>query len=159
MTRILRTSMAPPPIRAEIRAVRPLHPSIGMRGISLIEVTIATALMTTMALGVAPLLASAVRANATARLQFAATTAASERMEDLLAAPFADALSPADALTVNYPDFSDIVTSAAGTFVRRWSITQYGGDPADTRVFSVRVTADGRPPLVTLTTIRTRTGP
>ena len=130
-----------------------------MRGISLIETMIATALLTTMAVGVAPLLASAVRANAAARLQFAATTAATERMEDLLAAPFAAAVSPTDSLTVDYPDFSDIVASGAGTLVRRWSITAYGRDPADTRVFSVRVIADGGPPLVTLTTIRTRTGP
>ena len=48
----------------------------GMRGMTLIEVAIATGLIAVIALGVAPLLAIAVRTNAAARLELAATAAA-----------------------------------------------------------------------------------
>lgn len=126
---------------------------------SLIEVVIATTLLAVMALGVAPLLAIAVRANAAARLEVDASAAATERMEQLLAVPFATALSPPDSLAVGYPEFSDTVPSPGGILTRRWSIGAYARDPDNTRVFSVSVSAAGRPPLAICTTIRTRTGP
>jgi Tfp pilus assembly protein PilV len=130
-----------------------------VRGIGLIEVAIATALLAVMALGIAPLLIGAVRANANARLELDAATAAGERMEQLLAAPFTAPLSSSDSLNIDYPGFSDVVDSPAGRLTRRWSVTAYASDPANTRVFSVRVLAAGRPPLATFTTVRTRTGP
>jgi type II secretory pathway pseudopilin PulG len=130
-----------------------------MRGTSLIEVAIATALIAVMALGVAPLLAIAVRANAASRLEVDAVAAATERMEQLLVSPFAETLSPSDALTVDYPNFSDSVSSPAGVLTRRWSITPAPFDADNTRVLSVRVTMRGRPPLASWTTIRTRMGP
>jgi Tfp pilus assembly protein PilV len=58
-----------------------------MRGTSLIEVAIATALIAVMALGVAPLLAIAVRANAASRLEVDAVAAATERLEQRIAPP------------------------------------------------------------------------
>jgi type II secretory pathway pseudopilin PulG len=129
-----------------------------MRGIGLIEVAIATALMAVIALGVAPLLTGAVRANADARLELDAAAAATERMEQLLASPFSAALSPSDSLTTDYPDFSDAVASHSAMLTRRWSVVPMYSDTADTRVLTVRIFAPGRPPLVTFTTIRTRTG-
>jgi prepilin-type N-terminal cleavage/methylation domain-containing protein len=130
-----------------------------MRGMTLIEVAIATALVAVIALGVAPLLAIAVRANAAARLELDATAAATERMEQLLAAPFAAAISPADSLAVDYQDFSDTVASSGGILTRRWCVRPSAFDPDDTRVFSVSVRAAGHPSLATWTTIRTRTAP
>jgi hypothetical protein len=130
-----------------------------MRGTSLIEVAIATALLAVMALGVAPLLAIAVRTNAASRLEVDAAAAATERMEQLLVAPFDAMLSPADALAVDYPGFSDTVNSPAGILTRRWSIGPAPFDTDDTRVFTVRVSVPGRPPLALWTTIRTRMGP
>ncbi|HWK09617.1 MAG TPA: hypothetical protein VNR64_06185 [Vicinamibacterales bacterium] len=130
-----------------------------MRGVGLIEVIVATALLAVMALGVAPLLAAAVRSNAEARLQLDAAAAATERMEQLLAAPFAAPISPPDSLTFDDPGFNDVVASPAGTLTRRWSTTPYAADPADTRVLSVVVCTPGRPRLTIVTTVRTRTGP
>jgi len=130
-----------------------------MRGTSLIEVAIATALIAVMALGVAPLLAIAVRANAASRVEVDATAAATERMEQLLVAPFAAMLSPGDALTADYPDFSDTVHSPAGILTRRWSVSRAPFDTENTRIFTVRVSVPGRPPLALWTTIRTRMGP
>ena len=130
-----------------------------MRGVSLIEVAIATALLAVVLLGVAPLLAMAVRSNTGSRLQLDATAAATERLEQLLAAPFATPLSPPDSLVSDYPGFTDTVASPAGTLTRRWCVVSSPADPLDTRIFSVRLTAPGWPPLTTMTTIRTRTGP
>ena len=126
---------------------------------SLLEVAIATALLTVVALGVAPLLAVAVRSNLMSRLQLDATAAATERMEQLIATPFDGPVSPSDSLTVDYSDFSDIVASPAGSLRRRWSITPAPFDPDNTRIFSVRVSASGTPALAAWTTIRTRTAP
>jgi type II secretory pathway pseudopilin PulG len=130
-----------------------------MRGMGLIEVAIATALLAVVALGVAPLLIGAVRANADARLQLDAVAAATTKMEQLLAAPFAVPISPADALTVDEPGFSEAVASHSATLKLRWSVAAFGGSPADARVFTVRALADARPPLVTFTTVRTRSAP
>ena len=126
---------------------------------SLLEVAIATALLTVVALGVAPLLAVAVRSNLMSRLQLDATAAATERMEQLIATPFDGPVSPSDSLTVDYSDFSDIVASPAGSLRRRWSITPASFDPDNTRIFSVRVSASGMPVLAAWTTIRTRIAP
>ncbi len=125
----------------------------------LIEVAIATALMAVVALGVAPLLMVAVRANADARLELDAAAAATERMEQLLADPFSMSLSPSDSLATDYPGFSDMVLSYSAALRRRWSVSALESDPGNTRVFTVRVLAAGRPPLATFTTVRTRTGP
>jgi len=129
-----------------------------MRGTGLIEVAIATALLAVLALGIAPLLIGAVRANADARLELDAAAAATTRMEQLLIAPFAEPLSPVDALAVDEPGFNDVIASHSAALRRRWSVTTLGVDP-DARVISVRILADGRPPLVTFTTVRSREGP
>jgi hypothetical protein len=129
-----------------------------MRGMGLVEVVIATALLAVIALGISPLLIGAVRATADARLELDAAAAATSMMEQLLVAPFAGPLSPPDALTADAPGFSDVVISHAAILKRRWSVTLAWGDP-DARVFSVRVLADGRPPVVTFTTVRSREGP
>ena len=126
---------------------------------SLIEVAMATALLAVVMLGVAPLLAIAVRSNMGARLQLDAAAAATERLEQLVAAPFAVPLSPRDSLMADYPGFVDTVLSPAGTLTRRWCVVASPADPADTRIFSVRVVAPGWPTLTTMTTVRTRTGP
>lgn len=125
---------------------------------SLVEVAIATALLATIALGIAPLLLGAVRANADARAELDAAAAATTTMEGLLVAPFAAPLSPSDALDVDEPGFNDVVVSHSAVFRRRWSVATLGGDP-DTRVFSVRILANGRPPVIVFTTMRTREGP
>jgi type II secretory pathway pseudopilin PulG len=138
---------------------RVLAPRWRMRGMGLIEVAIATALLAVVALGVAPLLIGAVRANADARLELDATQAAATRMEQLLTAPFATPVSPPDALATDYAGFSDAIVSHSAILKRRWSVTPLGSDAGLTRVFSVRVITDGRPTLTTITTVRTRTGP
>ena len=125
----------------------------------LIEVAIATALLAVIALGVAPLLIGAVRANGEARLELDATAVATAEMEQLLAAPFTTPISPADALTADYPGFSDAVPSHSALLTRRWCVVAFGADAGNARVFTVRVWAPGHPPVTTLTTVRTRTGP
>lgn len=130
-----------------------------MRGMGLIEVAIATALLAVIALGVAPLLIGAVRANADARLELDAAAAATTKLEQMLVDPFASALSPSDALTVDEPGFHDTVISHSAILKRRWAVSAFGGDPSGARVFSVRVGASGHPPLATFTTVRTRMGP
>ena len=79
--------------------------------------------------------------------------------EVVVSGPFASALSPSDALTVDEPGFHDIVISHSAILKRRWAVGAFGGDPSAARVFSVRVGASGHPPLVTFTTVRTRMGP
>jgi len=84
--------------------------------------------------------------------------------------------APPDALDRNVPGFVDFVgadgrwigrgatPTSGAAFVRRWSVTPYDSDPADTLVFTVVVfpVADGTgrafgPATVRLQTIRTRT--
>jgi len=130
-----------------------------MRGITLIETLIATTILAVLALGVAPLVAIAVRANAAARLELDALAAATERMEQLIAAPFDPPLSPADALATDYPAFSDRVLARGGTLIRRWSVLPLASDPDNARVLVVRVGAKGHAPLATFTTVRTRESP
>ncbi len=102
------------------------------RGFTLLEVIIATGLLTVIALGSAQLFALAIRQNMTARDHLLMTLAASRKIDELVAASRAGTLiaSPTDSLDRNTAGFFDLPVESGASYVRRWSVcfpTEYAG--------------------------------
>lgn len=127
-----------------------------VRGFSLLEVIIATSILTVALSALAALCATAVRANAVAGSTSVAAILAAAKMEQLHAIAW-DALAPSagDALVQDvggYCDFLDgkgrvlaaDALSPGTVYVRRWSVTPLPATPASAVVVQVRVTRAGR---------------
>lgn len=134
------------------------------RGFSLLEVLIATTIVTVALAALAQLFALAVNANTAARTITVATLLAADKMEqlrslawgfDATGLPVADpglATSPSDALKRNTAGFCDFVDERGrligeattpppgAVYLRRWSIEPLPADPANTLVLQVQVT-------------------
>jgi len=127
------------------------------RGFSLLEVLVATTLLTVAVSSLAQLLFIAARANAGARTTTYAVVLAQDKMEQLRGADITElAVSPPgvlDANTVGYVEYLDAsgrslggasaVPTAGTVFIRRWSIDPVAGDdgnPDHTIVLQVMVT-------------------
>jgi prepilin-type N-terminal cleavage/methylation domain-containing protein len=105
------------------------------RGFTLIEVIIATSLLTVIAVGSAQLFALAIRQNLAAREQLFITSAAARRVDELIAASRTGTLaaSPPDSLDRNSDGFFDLPVESGTPCVRRWSIwfpPEYAGGAA-----------------------------
>ena len=136
----------------------------GDRGFSLLEVLIATTILTVTLVALAQLVALSVTATTAAKETTMATVLGMEKMEQLRSLtwgfdasglPVDDprlAASPSDALVRNITGFCDFVdadgqplgdTAApppGAVYVRRWSIEPLPADPANGLVLQVRVT-------------------
>jgi prepilin-type N-terminal cleavage/methylation domain-containing protein len=124
------------------------------RGFSLLEVLVATTLLTVALSSLAQLLLIATRANAGARTTTYAVVLAQDKMEQLRGADVtALAASPPGVLgsnTVGYVDYLDAsgrslgggsAVPAEGTvFIRRWSVEPLAGSPDNSLVIQVVVT-------------------
>jgi Tfp pilus assembly protein PilV len=125
-------------------------------GFALVEVLIASTLLTVVLLAAAHLLASATAANLTAERTTTATVLAVDKIEQLRALPMDDpalALSPPDALAVSVEGQSDRLDAG---FVRRWSVAAVPSYPDDAVVVQVVVVDERSTRSVRLETIRTR---
>jgi prepilin-type N-terminal cleavage/methylation domain-containing protein len=136
-------------------------------GFSLIEVIVATAVLTVGVLGLAQLIVVSTVANRDARATTTATVLARSKMEELRAAPFDGlAASPPGVLAADTPGFVDYidgsgaaVPSSAATFVRRWAITPLASDPLNAVILQVLVRTTGKIGGETrLMSVRTRWG-
>ena len=142
----------------------------GGAGMSLVEVIVAMALFTVVAVSASHLVVWAMRALWAGGAETVATMAAQSRMEELLALEWRfDAAgnrvsdprlspSPPDALTANVPGFADYLNRdgqsvgvgadppAGAAFVRRWSVRPMAAAPEDSLVLQVLVVplANGR---------------
>jgi len=107
------------------------------RGFSLLEVLVATTLLTVALSSLAQLLLFASRANAGARATTQAVVLAQDKMEQLRGMDISElAVSPPGALVANVAGYVDYVD----TFVRRWSVEPLPGNPGNTIVIQVLVT-------------------
>jgi Tfp pilus assembly protein PilV len=125
-------------------------------GFAVVEVLIASTLLTVVLLAAAHLLAAATAANLSAERMTAATVLAVDKMEQLRALPIGDpalALSPPDALAVSVDGQSDRLDAG---FVRRWSVQALSSYPDDAVVVQVVVVDERSTRRVRLETIRTR---
>jgi prepilin-type N-terminal cleavage/methylation domain-containing protein len=129
------------------------------RGFTLIEVTIAAAILVTIALGTAQLFGIALRHTIEARRQLAMSLLAARKVDDLIVAAASGTLSPSSggALDRSVAGFADSVSDAGATYVRRWTAAAVDGR-ADLVAVVVRVTGtEGRaasgPGLVQIGTI------
>ena len=120
-------------------------------GFSLIEVLVATAVLTIGVASLAQLVVVSARANRIANTTSSALLLAERKMEELIVETNLSP-SPPGALVVNTPGFIDYldtsgvslgVTSAVPPpgvgFICRWSIDPLPGSPANTLVFQVLV--------------------
>jgi uncharacterized protein (TIGR02598 family) len=117
-------------------------------GFSLIEVAVATAVLTVGILGLAQLLVVATDANRTARATTTAAVLARSKLEELRAAPF-DSLtaSPPGTLAMDTPGFVEyldasgtvVATTQGAAFVRRWAVEPLASDPMNAVVLQVLV--------------------
>jgi len=112
-----------------------------VRGFSLIEVLIATAILVTVAAGTAQLFAIAVRSDAITRQQLAMSTLATAKIDELaaLAARAAPPPSEVGGLDRAIDGFSDVATSGGASFERRWSIAPLPRYSATAVVIVLRV--------------------
>lgn len=118
-------------------------------GFTLIEVLVATALLTGAAVGVAQGAAMVVRSNIAARDVSYAGVLASQKLAELLADAGAlmptapDGWAHATAGNIDFLDPAGAVVAAGGSlpdgaiYVRRWSITSLPGDPGGGLVVQV----------------------
>jgi len=129
----------------------------GERGISLVEVLVATGVLVTGIAAVLQLFVVATRANVDAREITYATVLALQKMEALRAARFPD---PGDATEyLNARGVRVTTGRAGGLYERRWTVEPLPAQPADTVVINVRVWRRGLADrAVQLTTLRTRRG-
>jgi Tfp pilus assembly protein PilV len=117
-------------------------------GLSLLEVLISTAVLTTGLVGVAHLMAISVSMDTDARLVTNATEQAQAKIDELMKTSFTAAglqISTRDTLAANVPNYFD---SPAQSVTRRWQVT---AGPAGTRRLTVRV-LDSRARLAGRTT-------
>jgi Tfp pilus assembly protein PilV len=125
-------------------------------GFALIEVLVASTLLTVALLAAAHVLASAAAANVSAARTTDATVLAVDKIEQLRALPMDDpalSISPSDALTVSVEGHSDRVDSR---FVRRWSVEALPSYPDDAVAIRVLVVDIQSARRVQLETIRSR---
>lgn len=122
------------------------------RGFSLLEVLVATTILTVALSALAGLSTMATRANAVAGSMSVATILAGQKMEQLRALAW-DAASPSadDALARNVPGYCDFLDAAGRTldgdddappgavYVRRWAIVPLPAEPEAAVVLQVRV--------------------
>lgn len=144
-------------------------------GFSLLEVLFATTMITVAVVSLAPLLAVATRANASARTSAVAALLAAQKMEQLrtLAWSFDPAGAPTSEIVVGgaldrdvdgYVDRLDaggrtVVDASSAAFVRRWSIAPLSAN-ADSLVLQVLVSsAIGRLADTRFVTVKTRKAP
>jgi prepilin-type N-terminal cleavage/methylation domain-containing protein len=129
-------------------------------GFTLLEVIIATGLLTVIALGSAQLFALTIHQNMTARDHLLMTIAASRKIDQLAAASLAGTLaaSPSDSLGRNSEGFFDLSSESGAVYIRRWLVAfppEYGGAAA---AIVVRVSRPSGGAGVQLVTV-SRTGP
>lgn len=160
------------------------EPFLTTRGFSLIEVLVATAMLTVSLLSLVPLFTMATASITDAAYGTEAAVLAQQKLEQLRIVPATDpaafSASPAAALqqnTVGYVDYVDadgsVLDSSStkaprgASFTRRWSIEPIAADPAATVVIQVLVAPQrdsaahrpgpGRSPgAVRLVTLRTQ---
>jgi prepilin-type N-terminal cleavage/methylation domain-containing protein len=155
-------------------------PGMKNSGFSLVEALIATAIVSVLAVSVAPLLiVSAERADA-ARTMSTAALLAGTKLEELRAVPWDSALlavSPANALATDTPGYVDYLDRAgeagdggsAGpppdtAYIRRWSVAPLPAAPDRAIVLQVAVSShpprsSGAIPDVQLVAVRARRMP
>ena len=118
----------------------------------------ASGLMATAVAGVAPLFATASRANVAARDATYAAVLAAQKIEEIRAAAFPD---PTGGEVTEYVDGNGAATVDANqaAYQRRWAIRFLPDQPVETVVISVAVSRRGAARnLVRLMTMRTRKG-
>lgn len=109
-------------------------------GFSLVEALLAASVLAVGVLSLAHLFIVATRANASAARTSVAAIMAAQKVEELRA---------------RHTFGADDGVDQAGEFTRRWTVTPYAADPANTVLIDVRVTPGG----VRLVTLRTRRAP
>jgi len=120
-------------------------------GFSLIETLIANGIVIAVSLGVAQLFAMTTEVNRRAAIQTWMTLCAVQKMEELRTD---EAVSPDG---VEHLDSNGAVVSpAAATYVRRWSIEPLPSDPDALVVLRVIVTATSRPIEARIVGVRRR---
>jgi prepilin-type N-terminal cleavage/methylation domain-containing protein len=120
-------------------------------GFSLIEVLVATAVLTLGVASLAQVIVVSARANRIANTTSTALLLAERKMEELVVET-GSGPSPPDALVVNTPGFTDYLDANGVSlgvapavpppgvgFICRWSIDPLPGSQANTRVFQVLV--------------------
>lgn len=145
---------------------------VSPRGFTLFETLIATGILITALAGVAQLFILGTHLTRQANVSGAALSAAQDKLERLIALPFdydfsgdlvTDPhleLSPESSLDEDVEDYADLTDD--GAFVRRWRVSAFGDEPANSVAIEVcvfRAPADGARAFradVCLGTIRTR---
>ena len=115
-------------------------------GFTLIEVTIATGLLVTIALGTAQLFALAIDHTLSSRHQLLMTVAAERKIDELAlaAARGVVAFGPAGALDRDIDGFVDRPADGGGAYVRRWRVTPVNGFETEAIAIVVRVLPPAR---------------
>lgn len=127
-------------------------------GFTLIEVTIATALLVTIALGTAQLFALALGHTISSRHQVLMTAAAERKLDELTVAAARGivAFAPPGTLDLDIDGFVDRPADAGGAYVRRWRVTPVLGYETEALAIVVRVLPPARTADVVVTAIVSR---
>lgn len=122
-------------------------PHRGDGGFSLVEVLVATAILTSALVALAQLLVIGAQATMAARDTTYATALARDKLEQLRSGPFPAPVTHAS-------------EEVAPRYHRRWSVEPLAAQPAESVVLTVEVYGrnPAAPRLVQVRTIRTRTG-
>jgi prepilin-type N-terminal cleavage/methylation domain-containing protein len=128
------------------------------RGFSLLELLVASAILTVALLSLAQLLALATAANASAGRATYAAVLAAEQLENLRASTW-ESLRRQTGESVDYLDRSGkpLEGASTGMYRRRWLIDPLPADPDNALV--IQVIVSGRGEVARLTTVRARTTP
>ena len=115
-------------------------------GFTLIEVTIATGLLVTIALGTAQLFALAIDHTLSSRHQLLMTAAAEAKIDELSAAAARGVvgLAPPGTLDGDVDGFVDRPADGAGVYVRRWRVVPVTGYETEALAIVVRVVPPAR---------------
>lgn len=131
-------------------------PHRGERGLSLVEVLVATGVLVTGITALLQLFVAAVRANVDARADTFATVLALQKIEALRAGPIP---GPDEATEYLDPRGRPVGGRPGALYERRWTVEPLPLQPGDTVVMTVRVWRHGLAArAVQLTTLRTRRG-
>ena len=128
-------------------------------GFSLLEILVASTILTVGLLSLAQLLAMAVTANASAGTATHAALLAAQKIEDLRAEPW-ESLEGHTGEFVDHLDRAGTAlegAAAIAAFTRQWSVEPLRGDPANTVVIQVIVRTERDDTRIV--TVRTRTAP